>query len=274
MNRFTTTDDLSLAYSDEGEGLPVICLAGLTRSSTDFDYVAPHLKGVRLIRLDARGRGQSDWSRDYHSYSIPVETRDVQELMDHLGLERAAILGTSRGGMIAMMLSLMAPERILGVCLNDIGPELGPEGLRHIQGYLGRNPAFNTHAEFAAAKPGLMPAFQNVPESRWLEEAQRQAHETPEGLVITYDPTLRNAVLETGAQPGPVMWAMFDAMQGAPLALIRGANSDLLSEETADMMSLRRPDMLRAEVPGRGHIPFLDEPESLEVIQAWLKEMQ
>ena len=274
MKHFTTSDDLSLAYQDEGEGLAVICLAGLTRSSTDFDYVAPHLKGVRLIRLDYRGRGKSEWSRHHSSYSIPVESRDVLELMDHLELERAAILGTSRGGLIAMMLSVIAPERVLGVCLNDIGPELAPEGLRAIRGYIGRNPDFKTHAELAAAKPGLLPAFQNVPESRWLEEAQRQAHETDEGLVITYDPQLRNAVLEAGAQPTPNLWPMFDAMQGAPLALIRGANSDLLSEETADMMSLRRPDMLRADVPGRGHIPFLDEPESLEVIHGWLKELQ
>ena len=274
MKHFTTSDDLSLAYQDEGEGLAVICLAGLTRSSTDFDYVAPHLKGVRLIRLDYRGRGKSEWSRHHSSYSIPVESRDVLELMDHLELERAAILGTSRGGLIAMMLSVIAPERVLGVCLNDIGPELAPEGLRAIRGYIGRTPDFKTHAELAAAKPGLLPAFQNVPESRWLEEAQRQAHETDEGLVITYDPQLRNAVLEAGAQPTPNLWPMFDAMQGAPLALIRGANSDLLSEETADMMSLRRPDMLRADVPGRGHIPFLDEPESLEVIHGWLKELQ
>ncbi len=121
MKHYLSTDGLTLAYRDEGEGLPVIALAGLTRNSDDFNFVAPHLHGIRLIRPDYRGRGASDWA-PYVTYTIEVELMDVLHLMDHLGLKRAAILGTSRGGLIAMGLATVVKDRLLGVCLNDIGP--------------------------------------------------------------------------------------------------------------------------------------------------------
>jgi len=129
MPNFTTSDGLSLHYTDEGEGLPLLCLAGLTRTGRDFDFVAPHLKGVRLIRLDYRGRGQSDWAEDWATYSIPVEGRDAVELLDHLGIEKAAVLGTSRGGIIAMVLAAVIKDRLLGVAMNDIGPAIEFGGL-------------------------------------------------------------------------------------------------------------------------------------------------
>ena len=102
---FTTTDGARLAFRDEGTGRPILCLAGLTRAHTDFDFLVPHLPGVRLIRPDYRGRGGSGWS-GADTYTVPQEARDVLALMDHLGLERAAILGTSRGGLIGMALAL------------------------------------------------------------------------------------------------------------------------------------------------------------------------
>ena len=117
MPNFTTSDELSLHYTDEGEGLPLLCLAGLTRTGRDFDFVAPHLKGVRLIRLDYRGRGQSDWAEDWATYSIPVEGRDAVELLDHLGIEAAHVVGISMGGMIAQHVALIAPERLKSLIL-------------------------------------------------------------------------------------------------------------------------------------------------------------
>ncbi len=137
MPCFTTSDGLSLYYTDQGEGLPLLCLAGLTRDGRDFEFVAPHLAGLRLITLDYRGRGQSDWG-DPSTYQIPVEGRDATELLDHLGIDKAAVLGTSRGGLIAMVLAATAKDRLLGVALNDIGPEIAPEGLEVIKNYLGR----------------------------------------------------------------------------------------------------------------------------------------
>ena len=273
MPNFTTSDGLSLHYTDEGEGLPLLCLAGLTRTGRDFDFVAPHLKDVRLIRLDYRGRGQSDWAEDWATYSIPVEGRDAVELLDHLGIEKAAVLGTSRGGIIAMVLAAVIKDRLLGVAMNDIGPAIELGGLEIIKDYVGRNPAVKTLEDAAAKRPAFAQGFANVPASRWQEEAERLYTETSEGLVINYDPKLRDAVLASAEALAPDLWPYFDALKGLPVACIRGANSDLLSQETLDEMQRRRPDMIAANVPDRAHIPFLDEPESLDVLNRWLEQM-
>ncbi|MBV6635860.1 MAG: alpha/beta hydrolase [Mameliella sp.] len=273
MPKLQTSDGISLFYRDEGEGLPLLCLAGLTRNRRDFDFVAPHLEGVRLIRLDYRGRGQSDWA-PHETYQIPVEGRDALELLDHLGLEKAAILGTSRGGLIAMVLAATAKARLLGVALNDIGPEIAGPGLEVIEGYLGRKPPQKTLAEVAQRRAEVMTGFVGVSEARWMEEAERLFVQTDQGLELTYDPKLRDAVLGGGAQPAPGLWPLFDALEGLPLCAMRGENSDLLTPECFAEMRRRRPDMIATEVKGRGHIPFLDEPEALEALQGWLARLR
>lgn len=273
LRYFTAADGARLAYRDEGQGLPVLCLAGLTRSSADFDFVAPHLGEVRLIRPDYRGRGASDWT-GAATYTVAQEAQDALGLLDHLGLGSAAILGTSRGGLIGMALAATARPRVIGLCLNDVGPVLERAGIDRIKDYVGRNPAARTLDEIARLLPATMPGFTDVPASRWRAFAERLYAETPDGLRITYDPALRDAFLAGYDAPAPDLWPLFDACAGLPLALIRGANSDLLSKTTADEMARRRPDMVRAEVPGRAHVPFLDEPESLSTIREWLELMQ
>lgn len=272
-SHFRAEDGASLAYRDQGQGVPVLALAGLTRNGRDFDYLAPHIRDVRLIRPDYRGRGDSDWT-GAASYSVAQEARDALALLDHLGLEKAAILGTSRGGLIGMALAATAHDRLLGLCLNDVGPVVERAGLDRIRDYIGRNPAPRNWAELARRLPDAMPGFANVPDSRWLEEAQRHYDETAEGLRINYDPALREAFLAAFDGPAFDLWPLFDAAQGLPLALIRGANSDLLSPATTAEMRRRRPDMILAEVPDRAHIPFLDEPEALRAIGDWLALMR
>ncbi len=271
MSTFTASDGARLYFTDEGQGLPVLCLAGLTRNGTDFDYVAPHLEGVRLIRLDYRGRGQSEWSGP-ETYTLQREGMDAVELLDHLGLEKAAILGTSRGGIIAMGLAATVKNRLIGVCLNDIGPEIGEAGLDAIKGYLGRRPVFRTMEEAVQGLSTRMAGFDGVPQDRWRAEAEKHYVEDSKGLTFNYDPSLRKAVLGGPQNLNPDLWPFFDALDGLPLALLRGANSDLLSAETAAKMAERRPDMLYSDVPDRGHVPFLDEPASLLTIKAWLEE--
>lgn len=268
MPDFTTRDGTRLHYDDQGNGSPILCLAGLTRNGRDFDHVAPHLSGHRLIRMDYRGRGLSAWATPA-SYTIPQEAADAIDLLDHLGLERTAILGTSRGGLIALWLAATAKDRLTGIAFNDIGPELGPRGLDIIQSYLGRNPAQLTWQEAAHARARQWTGFRDVPHSRWLAEVQAQFDETPAGLVIRYDPALRDVFLAARAQPATDLWPLFDATADLPLALIRGITSDILTRATADEMSRRRPDMIRAEVPGRGHVPFLDEPQALDALARW-----
>ncbi len=274
---FTAPDGARLAYDDRGEGPALLCLSGLTRTMGDFGYLMPHLPPLRLIRMDYRGRGASDWT-GAASYTVPQEGADALALLDHLGIERAAILGTSRGGLIGMHLAATAGHRLIGLCLNDIGPGIPRAALLRIGDYLGRNPSARSAAELAAAYPALMPGFADVPHGRWLEEARLHYRETPEGLRITYDPALRDAFLAEYPADRPDLWPtgwpQFDACAGFALALIRGAATDLLSPETTDEMRRRRPDLIFAEVPGRGHIPFLDEPESLAAIHAFLGAVQ
>ncbi|MEM7632072.1 MAG: alpha/beta hydrolase [Pseudomonadota bacterium] len=268
MPSFHAPDGTELFYQDQGDGPPVLALAGLTRNSTDFDYVAPHLAHTRLIRLDYRGRGKSAWSGP-ETYTIPTEAGDAIALLDHLGLKQAAVLGTSRGGLIGMLLAVIAKPRLTGVCLVDIGPELKPDGLAAIADYIGRNPSQRTYAQAIQMRATLMAGFEDVPEARWADEVRKHYAETSEGLVINYDPSLRDAVLAAGTQPVPDLWPMFDAMAGLPLALIRGANSDLLTPATTAEMARRRPDMIWTDVPGRGHVPFLDEPQAVDVLARW-----
>lgn len=271
MPHYQSFDGLNLYYEDQGAGLPVVCLPGLTRNTHDFDDVAPHLKDVRLIRLDYRGRGRSDYG-DWHHYTVPVEGRDVLTLLDHLGIDRAAFIGTSRGGLITMMLAALAPDRVIGAALNDIGPELATNGIDRIMGYLGNRPPWKTIDDAVAALPHVMQGFNNVPESRWRAHAQRSYVETPDGLDIAYDKHLRDAVLEAAATPAPDLWPLFDALKGRPLALIRGANSDLLSPKAVEKMRARHPGMIYANVPDRAHVPYLDEPEALAALGEWLKQ--
>lgn len=268
MPSFTTSDGLSLHYGDTPGGAPpILCLPGLTRTGADFAYVAPHLAPHRLIRLTARGRGRSDRA-DPDSYTVATEASDAVALLDHLGLARAAILGTSRGGLVAMWLAATAKDRLTGVALNDIGPEIAPEGIAAIRGYVGREPGLPDHDAAARAMAHRFAGFANVPHDRWLAEARLHYAATPDGLRITYDAALAQTMADP-SEPGPDLWPLFDALAGLPLALIRGANSDLLTAKTAAEMRRRRPDMIYAEVPDRGHVPFLDEPAALSALHDW-----
>ncbi len=272
--KFTTSDGLQLAYEDEGEGPVLLCLPGLTRNARDFDDLAATIDGVRLVRLTYRGRGESDRDANFMNYNVPQEARDAIELLDHLGIGRAIYVGTSRGGIIAMLTAAMARDRLAGVVLNDIGPQIDAGGLGRIFDYIGRQPKARSFDEAAlvlretmgAEFPGLSLADWRLQATRWLEES-------PEGgLRLNYDPKLRDAMRAQAEGEQPDLWPLFDALEGVPLGLLRGANSDLLSRETVAEMQRRRPDMVYREVPDRGHVPFLNEPESLAVINEVVRE--
>lgn len=276
MAQFTTSDGLTLYYDDTGGAGPVVlCLSGLTRNSTDFDYVMPHMTGARVIRMDYRGRGKSDWAQDFTTYNLAREATDALELLDHLTLTQTAILGTSRGGLIALALMDMAPERITGVCFNDVGPVVQTDGLQVILVFIGRNPVWKTHAEAAQALSERMLGFDNVPLHRWHQEAAHHFVETDTGLAINYDPKLRNAVLAEFDPKAPSgdFWPQYAALAGRPLAVLRGAASDILSADTFAQMQRRAP-IIATEVPDRAHVPFLDEPASLSALNQWLDALK
>lgn len=269
---FLAADGTRLAYRDEGKGQVLLALAGLTRDGRDFDYLARHLyNDVRLLRLDSRGRGESAWA-DPETYTVGQEAQDALALLDHLGIDRAAIVGSSRGGLLAMVMASVAPGRIAGICFNDVGPVLERDGLERIGRYMGIKPAVPTLEEAADRTPAANPGFRNVPPLRWQEETIRHYIQSADGLELPYDPALRIGFDRAMATPGPLppAWELFDACRDLPIALVRGANSDVLTPETADRMQQRRPDLIRTDIADRGHIPFLDEPEALNVIHQWL----
>ncbi|HIP24434.1 MAG TPA: alpha/beta hydrolase [Rhodobacteraceae bacterium] len=272
MKPFITHDGLTLDYKIEGEGKPLLCLPGLTRDLYDFDELAGAMRGeAQVIRLTMRGRGRSGWAADYASYNIVQEARDAVEFMDFLGLEKATIVGTSRGGFNAMILAATAPERLAGVLLNDIGPALMQGGIGDIMDRIGKPPEAQSLAALVLGMKADMSAdFPDLTEAKWETLARRWFKVSDGGVALNYDPGIGKAMHEQAQGEAPDLWGLFDLMAGVPLALLRGANSDLLSAETAAQMQRRRPDMIYSEVPNRGHIPFLDELESLSVIRKLL----
>ncbi|MEH7829348.1 alpha/beta fold hydrolase [Gemmobacter denitrificans] len=274
MQVFAAEDGTTLAYRDDGAGLPLLALAGLTRDGRDFDYLSRHLPGdIRLIRLDSRGRGGSAWA-DPATYTVAQEARDALALLDHLGLDRAAVIGSSRGGLIGLVLAATAHDRLLGLCLNDVGPVVERDGLLRIGTWIGIEPAVPTLAEVADRMATAQPGFEDVPALRWQEEVVRHYVQCDGHVGLTYDPALRQSFEAAMAAPFPDLWPLFDACAGLPLAVIRGAASDVLAPETAAEMRRRRPDMIHAEIAGRGHIPFLDEPAAVQAVLTWLGQIR
>ncbi len=274
MPEFVTSDGVRLHYVDEGQGAPVLCLAGLTRNSLDFTYLMTHMGDYRVLRMDYRGRGQSEYPDDFMSYNILREGQDAVELMDHLGLDRVTIIGTSRGGLIAMALSVTNPDRLKAVVLNDIGPEVTQIGIERIMDYVGKTPPFpdlDTAAE--AMQAGHARDFPDVPLTRWREQAEFMWEDAPDGgVALRYDARLRDALIgQAGVGEAPDLWQLFDGLKALPTAAIKGQNSDLLSDETFAKMQARHTEMITAVVPNRGHVPFLDEPEAVAAIHELLE---
>ena len=273
MAEFITSDGLRLYYEAAGEGQPVLALAGLTRNARDFDFMAPHLPGVHLIRMDYRGRGKSDYDPDFSNYNIIREAHDAIELLDHLGVKDVALIGTSRGGLIAMVLAQMFKERLRGVILNDIGPDISLAGLERIMKYIGHDPDYADYDQAAEGlKSGLAKGFPDVSLERWHAHAKHLWAAQGGRLRLRYDAKLGEAFqAQIDSGEAPDLWPLFDCLLGLPLALIRGANSDLLEAATAEKMQARHPGMLAATVPNRGHVPFLDEVQALSAIKSLLE---
>ncbi len=268
MAYFTTSDGRRLYYEDTGTGQPLLCLAGLTRNCRDFSFLAPHVADLRMISMDYRGRGKSDFDADYMNYNILREGQDAVELLDHLGLGKVTLLGTSRGGLIAMALATSHPDRLAGVILNDVGPVIELGGIAKIMDYVGNRPTSKTYDDAAHALGVMMESqFPGISLDIWRQQVKNQYIQTDTGLDLRYDPALRNALIKQAANtPAPDLWPMFDALHDIPTGVIRGANSDLLSTATVQEMHARHPKLISTEVPDRGHVPFLNELQSLDLI--------
>jgi pimeloyl-ACP methyl ester carboxylesterase len=264
------------AEAAHGTTLPVLCLPGLTRTAADFetlmlalanDAAAPR----RVVAVDYRGRGLSDHDPDVTRYAVPVEMADVVTLATELGIARAIVVGTSRGGLIAMALAATGSPLLAGVVLNDIGPQIELAGLLRIKGYVGRRPVPASIEDAAVALRDLFGRdFPKLTDADWRNWAHRAWQPRGGGLVQTYDPSLGDTL--TAIFPDTVLppaWDAFDALATVPLMAVHGALSDLLSPATVAQMQSRRPDMDVVVVPDQGHAPLLDDDATIAAIAAF-----
>jgi pimeloyl-ACP methyl ester carboxylesterase len=245
--------------------MPVVCLPGLARTASDFETLAGALSanGRRVVALDYRGRGQSDYDRDPANYSFQVELADVIAVLTALECQPAVFIGTSRGGILTMLLAALRPGAIAGVVLNDIGPVIEPKGLMRIKGYVGKLPQPRSYEEAAEILRRLFDAqFPKLTTEDWLKNAHRTFKQTDGKLVPDYDPALSKTLEGVDFEkPLPPLWGAFDALANVPMMVIRGANSDLLTPETVGAMHTRHPALESFEVPDQGHAPLLVEPD-------------
>jgi len=271
VSRFITAPDgLRLhvrEYGDQrSQRLPVVCLPGLSRTAEDFDVLASAIAADAaaprcVLSLDSRGRGLSDRDRNPKNYAIPVELSDVIAVLVAFDAAPAIIVGTSRGGLLAMALGTQRPGAVAGVVLNDIGPVIEAQGLRRIKGYVGKLPEPRTFEEGADILRHIARGqFPNLQAADWMAAAKRGWREQNGRLIPTYDPALAHN-LAAMSPDRPNMWRQFEALARVPVMVIRGANSDVLSSATVDAMKARHPEMDVLVVPDQGHAPLLVEPD-------------
>ena len=258
------------------QALPVVCLPGLARTEADFETLARALSGDpkeprAVFALDYRGRGRSDYDRDISHYSFQTELADVLAVLAALDCMPAVVVGTSRGGLIAMLMAAARPSAIAGCVLNDIGPVIEPQGLMRIKGYVGKLPQPRNFEDGAEILRRLFSGqFPKLTHADWLASARRTFKESDGALVPTYDVRLAETLAGVDFErPLPSLWKEFDALAQRPLLVIRGANSDLLSMATLVAMRARRREMETLEVPDQGHAPLLSDADSIGRISAF-----
>jgi pimeloyl-ACP methyl ester carboxylesterase len=279
---FPSFDGLQLYVRDypgpRDSKFTVVCIPGLTRNSRDFDAFAPHLsQHYRVLCVDLRGRGKSQYAPDPMSYQPPTYVRDMLSLFKAFALNRVVLVGTSLGGIISTVLGAVTPTKVLGIVMNDIGPEVDATGLTRIAAFVARGyqgPSWDAAAEALHQVDGKI--YPSYTHDDWLRMAKRRFKDAPGGGVMQdYDLNLAkpfgDAAKATSAATS--LWPYFLRLQGIPVLALRGAISDVLSPETFAKMKQRLAHLQQCTVPERGHTPYLDEPESMAAIDQFLASL-
>lgn len=279
---FKTADGLSLHYRDrlaggETTGVPVLCLHGLSRNLADFDDVAPRIAalGRRVIAVTQRGRGRSDPDPDPSRYEPATYAGDMIAFLDALRIDRVVLIGTSMGGLIAMVMAAMAPDRLAGVVINDIGPVIGAAGIARIKNAVGAAAPVKSWAEAVArVRANNQAAFPDETGDAFWETLTRRTfvEEGPDRIVAAFDPAITRTLGGSDEAP-PDLWPLFEALAAIPTLIVRGALSDILEPETVAEMRARKPDLRVVEAPRVGHAPFLVEPAAWAGLERFLSEV-
>lgn len=272
-------DGAGLYVRDYGDALspraPLLCLPGFTRDSRDFhDFALRHAARRRVVCPDLRGRGRSPRAANPAHYAPAALLEDVLDMLDALGLQRTVVLGASFGGFLAMALGAARPRALAGVILNDIGPQIDPVEMAKIAGYVAENrpqPSWDAAAHYARELLGRDWARQD--DATWLRLARQSYSEAPDGtLRLDHDPAIGVPLkdLMRGGDDLPDLWRLFRALRAVPTLVLRGARSRILRAASLERMKAEKPDLMAVTVAGVGHMPLLDEPESLEATDGFL----
>ncbi|MBY0430988.1 MAG: alpha/beta hydrolase [Rhodospirillales bacterium] len=277
-NWTSARDGLRLYWREYGDTAslrtPLLCLPGLTRNSKDFHDLAQRYCGQRrVICLDYRGRGRSEYDSDWRNYDPQVYLEDIRHILAATGAWKVVTVGTSMGGILSMALTVMMPTLLAGAVLNDVGPELAGPGLDRILDTIGHDhpqPDWETAVRYLRR---TFPILTLKTDERWMTMARNTYRQGADGLLhFDWDVTLAHN-LTRGRLRIPDLWPLFRALRGIPVLALRGSRSDVLSVETFDRMAEEKPDLLRVTVPGCGHCPVLDEPEVLEMLDVFLARL-
>ncbi len=272
---YDSADGLRLHYRDypgSDERPPVFCLPGLTRNCRDFEAIARHLSpGRRVISPDFRGRGLSDYDPQWRNYHPATYVRDTERLIERLGFERIVCLGTSLGGLVSMILNHRQPALVDRVILNDVGPEIAPEGIARIMSYAGKTPEIGSWEDaVAVARANYGIAYPDLSDDEWLAYAKTGYREDENGIPrLDSDPKIGDALREVGGELDDP-WVLFASLAETPVLVVHGVLSDILTGDIISKMRERKPDLEVLSVGNRGHVPMLNEPECLRGIDAFL----
>jgi pimeloyl-ACP methyl ester carboxylesterase len=273
-------DGLSLycrdyAASNVSASTPVVlCLPGLTRNCRDFEALATALSARhRVLTPDLRGRGRSDYDPDPRNYQPAKYADDVLVMLDRLGVTSVIVIGTSLGGLIAMLLAAMRPTVLAGIVLNDVGPEVAAAGLARIASYVGKLPPVLSWEDAAAqARTVNGVALPDFTDADWMRFARCAYRDDAAGRpVLDMDLKIGDA-LRAPQGAAPDLWPLFGMLKNIPTLLIRGEHSDILAMTTVERMRSIKPELQFLSVANRGHAPTLDEPPCRAAIQAFIEQ--
>jgi pimeloyl-ACP methyl ester carboxylesterase len=276
---YLSLDGLKLFYRDypgDSSRTPVLIIPGIRRNAREHEALASHLATQRrVICCDPRGRGRSAFAPSAAAYTITNEIEDMVRLLAAASVPRAVLLGSSRGGIVAM--GLASQPVAAAVILNDIGAELSAEGLHRHVGMIETEVYRDWDAATEALKATYGSEFVGLSEDRWRQWARAMHREQEGGVIADYDQKLGEAGRAglTRAHPGAKvnLWLAFQNLKYLPTLVLRGENSDILSAETVVRMQQKKPDLVAVTVKGRGHAPLLDEPEALAAIDSFLARL-